>query len=292
MTVALAPLRLPEPANEPDRGSWGPDLLARLVSPALPRPTIDHGLAGGLRAWLDDGIAGVGRAGTPERPVVGRAGTPERPVVVRDGTLVRSATLARPSALGLRELRACLTRMVFRLTLVQGALRHPLEFEDALCAISVTEHGPELLDAVGRLHPRERASLGAFTRARASVISAQWRPVPAAWLPRTGERLRAPLGGGAVVVHATADLVLGKPSEGAASVCLVRLHDEHRGPLGTARAQHARRALALAETLRSGAPPWRVATYDPGARHLDCDEVTEELLADAVRDVLEALERG
>lgn len=289
MTIAHAPLRLTEPATEPGRGSWGPDLLARLVSPAPPRPPVDHGLAGGLRAWLEDGIAGVGR---PDHrgARVGRTGRPERPAVVRDGTLVRGVALARPGAFGLRELRACLTRMIFRLTLVQGPLRHPLEFEEALCAMSVTEDGPDLLDAVGRLRPRERASLRAFARARASAISAQWQPVPAAWLPRTGESLHVPLGGGAVVLRATADLVLARPPGGGVSACLVRLHDERRGPLDAGQAHRARRALALSETLRSGAPPWRVATYDPGARRLDCDEVTEALLADAVHDALDALD--
>jgi len=289
VTIAPAPLLcLADPSTEPGRGSWGPDLLAQLVSTALPRPAVDQGLAGGLRAWLEDGIADVGRTGTSGRPAVVRTGTSGRPAVVRDGTLARGATLARPSMSNLRELRACLTRMIFRLTLVQGSLRHPLEFEGVLCAISVTEHGPDLLDAVGRLRPRDRASLRAFARARASAISAQWRPVPATWLPRTGERLSVPLGGGAVMLRATADLVLGRPPDSAASICLVRLHDERRGPLD---ARQARRALAIAETLRSGTPPWRVATYDPGAGRLDCDEVTNELLADAVRDVLDALER-
>ena len=287
MTIAHAPLRLTEPATEPGKGSWGPDLLARLVSPAPPRPPVDHGLAGGLRAWLEDGIAGVGR---PDHrgARVGRTGRPERPAVVRDGTLVRGVALARPGSFGLRDLRARLTRAIFRLVVVQGPLRHP--FEDALCAISVTEEGPDLLDAIGRLPARDRADLRVFARARAAAISSQWRPVPAAWLPRTAERLEVPLGGGAVVLRATADLVLGRPSDGRASVCLVRLDDLRREQTGDDRPERARRVLALSETLRSGAPPWRVASYDPGARRLDCDEVTEALLTDAVRDALDALD--
>ncbi len=298
VTIAPAPPRRAQTTARLSGGYRGSDLLARLVSSPRSRPTVDRGLAGGLRAWLEDGIAGVGDddpgrsdAGRTHHggSAAGRAGTAPRRALVRDGTTARSLTLAHRGTFGVRDLRAWLTRAIFRLTVVQGPLRHP--FEDALCAISVTEHGPDLLDAVSRLRAGERADLRAFARARASAISSQWHPVPAAWLPRTGERLQVPLGGGAVVLRATADLVLGRPSDGTASVCLVRLHDQRRDQSGTVQAERARRALALAETLRSGAPPWRVASYDPGEGRLSCDDVGPELLAEAVRDVLHALGR-
>jgi hypothetical protein len=251
-----------------------------------------------LRVWLEDGIACV-EGGDPDRSgdgrtqcggsTAGRARTTRRRALVRDEAAARDIAVIGHGACGVRDLCALLTRAIFRLTVVQGPLRHPLE--DALCAISVTEHGPDVLGAVGRLRPGERADLRAFARARASVISTQWRPVPVAWLPRTGERLEVPLGGSAVVLRATADLVLGRPSDGTASVCLVRLHEQRPGQAGTVQAERARRALALAETLRSGTPPWRVASYDPGEGRLTCDDVSPELLAKAVRDVLDALRR-
>ena len=162
-------------------------------------------------------------------------------------------------------------------------------FEDALCAISVTARGPETLDALGRLPARERSALRSFVQERAAAIAAQWRPVPPAWLPRTGEQIRVPLAGGAVMLSAAADLVLGRPSDKTSSVCLVRLHEKRSGD-ATEAARRTRRALALVETLRSGAPPWRVATYDPGARHLLVEDVDEELIAAAVHDVLRAME--
>jgi hypothetical protein len=110
-------------------------------------------------------------------------------------------------------------------------------------------------------------------------------------LPRTAERIEVPLGGGAVVLRATADLVLGRPSDGTASVCLVRLEDRRRDQTGSLQAKRARRALALAETLRSGAPPWRVASYDPDEGRLSCDDVDEAMLAQAAREALHTLRR-
>jgi hypothetical protein len=250
---------------------------------------VDEWLAGGLRAWLEDGArTGVGGAGVGGPGVgVPGSGVRRRPVVVRDGMPVPRMTAWR-RRIGLLELRMCLTRMTFRLTVADGPPRHP--FEDALCAISVTDRGPAVLEAVRRLPKHDRAALRAALRVHGAAMAAQWRPVPHSWLPRTGERLRVPLAGGAVVLSSTADLVLGRPSAGTASVCIVRVHDGQIGRAGGDAAIRALRALALAETLRSGARPWRVASYDPSTARLRCEDAGEELLVEGVNDVLRALQ--
>ena len=255
------------------------DLLDCLRSTSTPRPVVDECLAGGLRAWLEDSAcAGGSGAG-------GSAGG-RRPVVVRDGMLVPRMRAWR-SRIGVLELQACLTRATFRLTVTDGPPRHP--FEDALCAISVTDRGPVVIDAIRRLPTRDRAMLRATLRAHAAAMAAQWRPVPHAWLPRVGERMRVPLAGGAVVITSTADLVLGRPSAGTASVCAVRVHDGQGGRAGDDPVGRTLRALALAETLRSGAHPLRVASYDPSTARLRCEDAGEGLLVEGVRDVLRAL---
>jgi hypothetical protein len=48
---------------------------------------------------------------------------------------------------------------------------------------------------------------------------------------------------------------------------------------------------ALLETLRSGAPPFRVATYYCSTGEIDAEEVTEEVLIASVQRTLDALER-
>ena len=274
-------------------GGGTPDILNRLRARATPRPEVDPGLAGGLRAWLEDGVAAHVGAGAGEASGAWRRGhlappPPVAAVLVRDGAAVARRGAARRGGAAPADLRNTLVRTVFRLLVSGAAVRQP--FEDALCALSVTDRGPEVLDAVRRLRSRERAVLRMLVQARAATMAAQWHPVPPAWLPRTGERLRIPLGGGAVVLSATADLVLGRPSDGTASVCLVRLHEERGGSGGADAGSRTRRALALAETLRSGAPPWRVATYDPGTGRLLCDDADEDLLLHAVHDVLGALQ--
>ena len=286
MTLAPAPTSLTRVACTSSEGCVGRDLLSRLVSPPARRPPTDDGLAGGLRAWLEDGIVGAGRLGQSGHS----RGNEGCRLVVRGGTSARGAVRAGPSALSVQDLRACITRVIFRLNVVQDPPLQP--FEDALRALSATEHGPELLHAVGRLRGRELAALRAFARARAVSIASQWRPVPAAWMPRTAERLRVPLDGGRVELRASADLVLGRPSGGEARTCLLHVLDERHSAAGAVRAGRARRerrAMALAETLRSGAPPWRVATYDPATGHLDCDDVGDTLLSAGVHDVLAAL---
>ena len=247
---------------------------------------VDGGLAGGLRAWLEDVAAAAGRdGGGADLPGRGR---PAAQVVVRDGALVSTGEGGRLRPWTLSDLRSSLTRTIFRLVTTGAALRHPLD--DALCALSVTDRGDDVLEMVRRLGGRDRAALRAFARARASSIQAQWRPVPPAWLPRTGERLRVPLAGGAVSLTSTADLVVGRPSDGRSSVCLVRLPARGAPGVGDAAAR-TRRALALAETLRSGAPPLRVATYDPRTGQVACDEADGAFLTAAVLDVVGALER-
>src|SRR3984957_12485591 len=53
--VAPRPLLRPVPKGDApaDRGSGG-EVLAQLRGDAAARPRFDHGLAGGLRAWLED----------------------------------------------------------------------------------------------------------------------------------------------------------------------------------------------------------------------------------------------
>lgn len=289
VSVTLAPASPRQVPRVTERAGGGgePDLLDRLRTPAKERPVIGAGLGGGLRAWLEDGVVGMDAGGGSDRPIV-----------VRDGTLLSMGPSARADQrrrTRVCDLRECITRTIFRLTVSDRPPRHP--FEDALCAISITERGPDVLQAVGRLEHQERAALREFARGRAETIAANWRRAPSAWLPRTGERLRVPLAGGAVVLATSADLVIGRPSDGTASVLLVRVLEERHDSGGRRRencghenASRVRRLLALAETLRSVAPPWRVATYDANGGRLECEDTSERLLVSAVCDVLSVLE--
>jgi hypothetical protein len=94
-----------------------------------------------------------------------------------------------------------------------------------------------------------------------------------------------PLAGGRVLLTSLFDLVLGDPSTGSASVCLVEVRSGARRSGDRAR----RRYAALLETLRSGAPPFRVATYYTRDGSIEVDEVDDDLLTATVSDVVEAV---
>ncbi|MGH9093495.1 MAG: hypothetical protein ACRDZR_19245 [Acidimicrobiales bacterium] len=246
-------------------------LLHELRGDAARRRPVDPGLAGGLREWLEDGVAGAAAsfpAGAP--PVVvdrrAMAGWPAHPPGAR-----REVTLPR--------LRAALTAVAFRQLVATGPVDDPVT--DALDALSAEEGGSELADVAAGLDPAGRAALRRDLAGAAATMAARWPPVPAGWLPRTGDRLSVPLAGGRVVVVGTADLVLGAPPARRSSVCVVEVR---AGGPGTD--VHGRRLLALLETLRSGAPPCRVATYHASTGELQVEEPSDRQLGETVQDVV------
>jgi hypothetical protein len=102
------------------------------------------------------------------------------------------------------------------------------------------------------------------------------------WLPRTQERLVVPVVGGRVVLSGVVDLAFGGPAGERASVCVVEIKSgrrriEHRADL---------HFYALLETLRSGAPPFRIATYYTRTGELDVEPVTDDVLVGALQRVL------
>lgn len=263
----------PHPVEVSDQGAA--DFLVHLRAAAAGRPPVDAGLAGGLRAWLEDAAVAVAGLGREQRI------TPDAVSGARPGR-----GLGGRDAEGSRTTRRLLARTVFRLVLAGCPLRHPLE--DALCALSVTGAADAVLAAMQAMARRERAALRAAVESDATTIASQWRRPPAAWLARPAERLTVPLAAGAVALEASVDLALGTPSRGVASVCLVDV----RAGQSPAPDACERRFLALVETLRSGAPPYRVATYDAATGSLVVDDVDEALLVTAVHDVLGMLDRA
>lgn len=259
------------------------DMLARLCGvPGCPARA-DPGLAGGLRAWLEDGIAGRGGRAVGSRPAAAAPGRAAGAAAWGGAAVALAAGTAdsrwSPSS---AEVERCLVRTVFRLVVCGVSLTRP--FEDALSACCADPRAEAVLRAVGLQSRREGARLRARVRAAASAVARDWRPPPAAWLPRTAERIRVPLGGGRVVLCASADLVVGAPSCGAPAVRLLRVHAEPPDDRHGAE----RRRIALAETVRSGVPPSRVASYHVAGAELVCDDVDDALLLRAVAEVLEA----
>jgi hypothetical protein len=266
---------MPTAVLRPNRAPVGDvaAILDRLRGDTEGRPVVDPGLAGGLRAWLEDEVVDLARS-VPDGASV---------LVGPRGLIGGNGSAAAPAAPTVALARGALVGALFRQLVVTGRIGHAMA--DATAALAVAGTDDAILSFVDRLPVAERATLAADVRRQAQTMARQWPKVPAAWSPRTGELVSAPLAGGRAVMHGRLDLVLGGPSDGRASVCLVDVRSgERRADHGAERGFHA-----LLETLRSGAQPFRAATYYPASGDIDIEDVTESRLAAAVEAVVHDL---
>ena len=233
---------------------------------------MDPGLAGGLREWLEDGVAGPVASLEPGAT----------PVVVdsRMHLSVADGKAGRGQVPNLPLLRAAMVTVLFRQLVTTGHLGNPLV--DAMEVLATEDRGPELAAFASRLRPEELNLLRSQLADDAATMTLRWPRIPPAWLPRTADRLTVPLAGGRVVLVGVADLVLGAPPVDRASVCLV----EVRSAAPTEEHRRTRTYLSLLESLRSGAPPCRVATYYSGSGVLEAEEPRDEEIATLVPDLI------
>jgi hypothetical protein len=231
-----------------------------------------------LRDWLEDGLADVVGADIPA----------EGPVrVTKDaltGALLCEAHLVarrRAPRVVTEELaRGSLVDAVFRQWVTTGRLDDP--WSDALGAVGVGGDPDGIAAFVAALPADRRDALAEEIAVHGAGIATRW-PVPSpTWLARTQERVVVPLVGGRVVMSGVVDLAFGGPAGDRASVCVVEVKSgrrrvDHRGDL---------HFYALLETLRSGAPPFRIATYYTRTGELDAEPVTDDVLVGALQRVL------
>jgi hypothetical protein len=265
----------------------GEELLRRLRGWGTARPVVDPGLAGGLRDWLEDGLAGEVADAAPGLGAPGGDATATTVRVTKETLtavlLCEAHWLARrttPRGLTVELARGALVDALFRQWVTTGRLENP--FRDALGAVTVGGDEEGIAAYVEGLPDGDRRMLEEEIAEHAAGILTRW-PVPSpAWLPRTQERVVVPLAGGRVLLSGVVDLALGGPAAGEASVCVVEIKSgrrrlEHRADL---------HFYALLETLRSGAPPFRIATYYTRSGELDVEPVTDDVLAGATERTL------
>jgi hypothetical protein len=256
----------------------GDDLLERLRGRAVTRPGVDPGLAGGLRDWLEDGLAEAVGAAADDAPPVRVNKESLTGALLCEAHLVARRTAPRVVTVELA--RGSLIDALFRQWVTTGRLDDP--WADAVAAVGVGGDVDGIAAFVAGLPAEGRTALADEIAGQAAGIVARW-PVPSpGWLPRTQERLVVPLAGGRVVLSGVVDLAFGGPAGDRASVCVVEIKSgrrriDHRGDL---------HFYALLETLRSGAPPFRIATYYTRTGELDVEAVSDDVLVGAVQRVL------
>ena len=247
-----------------DRGA-GRDVLALLRGDTSARPRFDPGLAGGLRAWLEDAAYEVVAAGGEHAPALFLGprqllGSPsERREQCGGEHLSDEVVLSR------------LVHALFRQLVHTGEIDDPLG--DALEALRAGE-GEAVVRHVESLPSSARSALAEAVASHAANLHSQLPRFAPGWMPRTDDRVATPLAGGRVVLHGVFDLIVGLPQPGTASLCALGL------ATGGPWAWHRRSLhyLALLETLRSSTPPFRLALLESTAGRCGVEDVREEHL--------------
>jgi hypothetical protein len=247
----------------------GEQLLDALRGPRANRPALASGIAGGLRAWLNDAC-------------FERAPRDGGHVVITK-KMVAGSTYPSSPALTYELVRGTLVAALFRLFVTAGPVAKP--FEDAYDVL-VSEPQHEALERfITALPERDRRGLSRELTLHARNLERRWPTLSPTWMPRTAVSLATSLHGGAVTLRGVVDLVIGVPQRDRPSLCFVSLrstplHTSHRDEL---------RFLGLIETLRSGVPPFRLATYSTLTGEIQAEYVTEELLRTAVDATISAI---
>jgi hypothetical protein len=262
--VAPRPLLRPAPPEVAAAdGGTGAEVLALLRGDTATRPRFDPGLAGGLRAWLEDAAYDA---------VIAR-GEHTAPLFLGPRQLLGSHDEQQDDS-GTATDRPDLSRLVhalLRQLVHTGEIHDPLaEALDALRA-SGDEAAVRQMES---LTPAARTALAETLALHARNLHALVPRFAPGWMPRTSDRVAIPLAGGRIVLHGMFDLVVGLPQPRTASLCALGLSTG-----GTwAVARRSLHYLSLLETLRSGAPPFRLALLESASGRYGVEDVREEHL--------------
>lgn len=238
----------------------GREVLALLRGDMAARPHFDPGLAGGVRAWLEDAAYEAVSARSD------RSGT----LMLGSRQLLGSATEEAKTGTTARIV-ARVVHVLFR------QLVHGVDITDPL------DDGIEALRAAGdhvavreveSLDPHQRHGLAAMLARHVANLSGLVPRFAPGWMPRTEDYVAIPLAGGRVVLQGVFDLLVGVPQTGTASLSALGLSTG--GPWD--RERRTLHFLALLQLLRSGTPPFRLALFESASGRYGVEDVREEHL--------------
>jgi hypothetical protein len=221
------------------------------------------GVAGGLRAWLEDAAyTAVTARGLDAPPLYAGPhrllGPPTGEKVGRRP--VEAVVLAR------------LVRALFRQLITVGVIGDALK--DALDALRADGGEPDVVRHVEAMGRGPRAMLAQTVGTHAAHLGALVPRFDPDFLPRTDDRVAIPLAAGHIVLGGVFDLLVGANRSDEPPLCALRVSVD--GPLDGAR--WALHYLSLLELLRSGAPPLRLAVLDSATGSFAVEDVREEHL--------------
>lgn len=160
----------------------------------------------------------------------------------------------------------------------RGPIEPALLVDEALARLEDEEsRGPS--EFIAQLSAGERAQLRSYAVDLYTKFEESFPPLKASWRPVTESAARVELFGGLIFLSTRVDLTLGGPgSKVIIDLKSGRIYSNHREDL---------RFYALVESLRSGQPPRRLATYSLESARADVEEVSEGVLQAAVRRVID-----
>jgi hypothetical protein len=250
------------------------------------RPSFPADLALTLRDQLEDGLAGAtGDLGRFEVAVnkdrLAAVMACERYQVERE--------TAGFDGWGARIAQGTVTHKALEVSVFATGEPTPLDLVDA--AIDRFIDAPDDPTGIGawlRDAPAaELAELRAEAHERVARFVESFPPLQRSWTPRPEARVRVDLCDDRVVLRGKVDLSLGAPSGTTARVLIVDFKT------GAAYPSHVDdlRFYALLEAIRSGVPPWRVATYYLDSATFRAEDITEDLLHQACDRVIDGVTR-
>lgn len=214
------------------------------------------------------------------------------PLSIRKGTLARVHQCERhyqeeeadPFRWSPASAKGTVAHRALQLAVFRTEPTSPIELVDEAME-RIVETGDEWTprDFLRSALPAEVAELRSAASDLVTAFQAGFPPLSPRWLPRLESPCRVDLCAGRVVLRSKVDLTLGRARGTEARVLIVdfksgKAHPSHLDDL---------RFYALLETLRSGVPPFRVASYYLDAGRWQSDDVTVDILEGAVRRVVD-----
>lgn len=249
------------------------------------RPEFDPGLPVRLRDQLEDGLAAVAAdLATGELWVNKRALATvlacERHHVAEAEAGFGGWTPATA--------RGTVAHKALELRMAMAVTPAPLELVDAAIErLELADRPPGLGAWLAGLTPVERAELRAGANDIVAKFEECWPSIPAAWRPRTEVAQYLSICDDRITLAARVDLALGQARGREARVLIVDLKT------GGPQPGHLDdlRYYALVHAIRTGVPPFRVATYYLDACSFHHEDIDEDDLHQAAARVVDAVTR-
>lgn len=160
----------------------------------------------------------------------------------------------------------------------------PLELVDeAIARLADGDSG--LGQWLAGLPPGEESDLRGSATERVTRFLEGFPPLDPRWHPMAEARVQWPLDG-PVILAGKVDLVIGRPERDVSTKVIIDLKTGRKAP----RHRDDLRFYALVETLRTGVPPRKLASYYLDVGVADAEDVTEGVLRAALRRTLDAID--